>query len=168
MKGLWDPIINTVHNLAVGSCAFEKKQFVKFEYVPMLPVIATQGVTPVNNVTVYLLWSSHHNTLSGSKSVLIYIQRFPWSLTVELFQNRVWNVHLCQHDCFEGKDYIALKHFISRPRYLLKIVWSSVINHWFHHWNKEKNNPVICKNAEPKPHSFLQIVGVDFPLDYTD
>lgn len=89
MKGLWDPVGNTVHILAVDSCAFEKKQFVQLEYAAMLPVTATQGVTPVNNITVYLLWSSHQNTLSGSKSVLIYVQQFPQSLTVDLVQKRV-------------------------------------------------------------------------------
>ena len=89
MKYLWDPIINTVHNLAVDSCDFEKKHLVKFEYAPMLPVMTTQGVTPVSSITVYLLWSSHQTTLSASKSVLIYVQQFPWSLTVDLFQNRV-------------------------------------------------------------------------------
>lgn len=164
MKGLWDPVGNTVHILAVDSCAVEKKQFVQLEYAAMLPVMATQGVPPVSNITVYLLWSSHQNTLSGSKSVLIYVQQFPQSLTVDLFQNRVWNFYLCQYNCFEGKGYIALKLFISRPRNLLKIMWSSVTNHWFGHWNKEKTNPVICKNAEPEPRSFRQMVGADFPL----
>lgn len=85
-----------------------------------------------------------------------------------MFQNRVWNIHLCQYDCFEGKGCTALKHFISRPRNLLKIAWSSVINHWFGHWNKEKNNPIICKNAKSKPHCFLQMKGVDFLLACID
>jgi len=89
LKGLWDPITNTVCHLAVDSCAFEKKQFVKLEYAPMPPVMTAQGVTPVSSITVCLLWSSDQNTLRGSKSVMIYVQWFPWSLTGDLFHNRV-------------------------------------------------------------------------------
>lgn len=45
-------------------------------------------------------------------SDFIYVQQFPWSLSVDLFQNRVWKVHLCKYDNSEGKGYITSKYFI--------------------------------------------------------
>lgn len=142
MQGLWDPSGTLPRALL-------------FTLVPLRRNSLSSLIRPtLSSITSHLLWSPLQNTLCASKSALIYVQCFPWILTVDLFQNRVWNIHLCQHDWCDGKGYSALK-LSYQGQEIIKIIWSSSVKHWFGHSNKRKN---------PMLHKCLRMPDIDFPL----